>query len=242
MRDSCRIAAEVLQRVCEMVAPGVSTQQLDEAAAKFMAEAGAKSACYQYRIGNRTFPSHTCLSVNEEVVHGIGRPDRILQLGDSITVDVCVMYNGYIGDNARTVPVGPVAPEIQRLLKVTEDALYLGIEKAHAGNKVRDIAATVQDFVERNQMTVVREFVGHGVGRSMHEEPQVPNYRTNGTGKKLQPGMTIAIEPMVNLGRSDIEVLSDGWTAVTRDRSPSAHFEHTVLITTSGPEILTKVA
>lgn len=241
MRDSCRIAAEVLHRVCQMVAPGISTKQLDEAAAKFMAEAGAKSACYQYRIGNRTFPSHTCLSVNEEVVHGIGRPDRILQLGDSITVDVCVMYNGYIGDNARTVPVGPVAPDIQQLLKITEEALYLGIEKAHAGNKVRDIAATVQDFVEGNQMNVVREFVGHGVGRTMHEEPQVPNYRTSGTGKKLQPGMTIAIEPMVNLGRSDIEVLQDGWTAVTRDRSASAHFEHTVLITTSGPEILTKV-
>lgn len=241
MRDSCRIAAEVLQRTCELVAPGVSTLELDNAAARFMQEAGASSACYKYRIGNRTFPSHTCLSVNEEVVHGIGRPERILQPGDSVTVDICVIYNGFIGDNARTVPVGPVKPEVSRLLETTEKALYLAIEQAQPGNKVRDIAATIQDFIEGSNFSVVREFVGHGVGRSMHEEPQVPNYRTNGINKRLVPGMTIAIEPMVNMGRGDIEVLPDGWTAVTVDRLPSAHFEHTVLITKEGPEILTRV-
>lgn len=173
------------------------------------------------------------------MVHGIGTLKRVLREGDVIALDVVVAYEGFIGDNAATVPVGVVAPEVNRLLEVTEAALYEGISKANPGNRVGDISNAVQHYVESRNFSIVREFVGHGVGASMHEEPQIPNYGRKGSGARLKPGMTLAIEPMVNLGGAAVEVLPDGWTVVTADRQPSAHFEHTVLITTQEPEILT---
>lgn len=239
MREACRVAATVLARIKTFVAPGVNTYDLDQEAKRLIAELGGVSACHNYRVGKQTFPSYSCLSVNEEVVHGIGTLKRVLREGDVIALDVVVAYEGFIGDNAATVPVGVVAPEVNRLLEVTEAALYEGISKANPGNRVGDISNAVQHYVESRNFSIVREFVGHGVGASMHEEPQIPNYGRKGSGARLKPGMTLAIEPMVNLGGAAVEVLPDGWTVVTADRQPSAHFEHTVLITTQEPEILT---
>lgn len=239
MREACRVAAEVLDALKSSVQPGITTFELDQIAKNLIIEQGAVSACHNYTVGSRRFPSYSCLSVNEEVVHGIGSVDRTLRDGDVVALDVVVSYHGYIGDNACTVPVGMISPETQNLLRVTKEALQKGIAKAVPGKRVGDISSAVQRYVEANGYSVVREFVGHGVGASMHEEPQIPNFGRSGTGPKLRAGMTLAIEPMVNLGRSDVEVLGDGWTVVTRDRKPSAHFEHTVLITDGPPEILT---
>jgi methionyl aminopeptidase len=239
IREACRIAADVLDRVCALVVPGVNTYDLDQAARRFMAELGAESACYNYKVGGRRFPAFTCLSVNEEVVHGIGSLRRVLRAGDIIAVDIAVNYRGWIGDNARTVPLLPISPATQRLLDTTQDALRAGIAQARVGNRVGDIAHAIQSLVEGRGMSVVREFVGHGVGRTMHEPPQVPNFGKPRTLEKLKTGMCIAIEPMVNLGGHEIEYASDNWTAITCDRTPSAHFEHTVQITPQGPEILT---
>src|SRR5690606_17239821 len=191
------------------------------------------------KVGRRRYPGYTCISVNDEIIHGIGREDRVIKDGDVVTLDVSVYYNGFIGDNARTIAVGTVSPKVELLLQTTERALYLAIEKARVGNKVGDLSFAVQNFIESNGFSVVREFVGHGVGRTMHEEPQLPNYGAPGTGVPFKKGMTLAIEPMVNMGTADIRMLSDGWTAVTRDGLPSAHFEHTVLVTDGDPEILT---
>ena len=239
IREACQVAAEVLDRVCALVAPGVNTYDLDQAAKRFLAELGAESACYNYKIGSRRFPAFTCLSVNEEVVHGIGSMRRVLRPGDIISVDIAVRYKGWIGDTARTVALGPVSPDVQRLLDTTQAALRAAIAEARVGRRVGDIAHAVQSLVEGQGMNVVREFVGHGVGRTMHEAPQVPNFGKPNTLEKLKVGMCIAIEPMVNLGTADIEYADDHWTAITRDRRPSAHFEHTVYITSQGPEILT---
>lgn len=240
MRESCAIAATVLARLKEQVRPGITTKDLDELGRDLIAAYGAKSAPYGYRgSGTRPYPAYTCLSVNEEVVHGIGTLKRILRDGDIISVDVTVEYNGYIGDNAVTVPVGQVAPDVERLMKVTEQALVLGIAQAQVGNRIGDIAHAVQTYVESHGFGVVREMVGHGVGQSMHEEPQIPNFGRKGTLEKIKPGMTLAIEPMVNMGTFRVRTLSDGWTIVTSDGKPSAHFEHTVLTTDTGPEILT---
>jgi methionyl aminopeptidase len=239
IREACRVAADVLDRVCALVAPGVTTYDLDQAAKRFISEHGAESACYNYKIGSRRFPAFTCLSVNEEVVHGIGSMRRVLRPGDIISVDIAVRYKGWIGDNARTVPLLPVAPEVQRLLDTTQEALRVGIAEARPGRRVGDIAHAIQSLVESRGMNVVREFVGHGVGRTMHESPQVPNFGKANTLEKLKAGICIAIEPMVNLGTADIEYADDHWTAITRDRKPSAHFEHTVHITNQGAEILT---
>jgi len=239
IREACQVAAEVLDRVCALVAPGVNTYDLDQAAKRFISELGAESACYNYKIGSRRFPAFTCLSVNEEVVHGIGSMRRVLRPGDIISVDVAVRYKGWIGDTARTVALGPVSADVQRLLDTTQEALRAGIAEARLGRRVGDIAHAVQTLVESRGMNVVREFVGHGVGRTMHEPPQVPNFGKPNTLEKLKVGMCIAIEPMVNLGTADIEYADDHWTAITRDRRPSAHFEHTVHITAQGPEILT---
>jgi len=195
---------------------------------------GAKSAF----LGYRKYPCHTCISVNEEVVHGLAN-HRELRFGDIVSVDVGVNYKGFIGDNARTVPVGGCGVLAQRLLDVTEQSLQLGIAAAVPGNRVTDISRAIQNCVEGNGFSVVREFVGHGVGRTMHEEPQVPNFVDRGMDQKLKPGMTLAIEPMVNAGAADVKILKDGWTVVTRDGSISAHFEHTVLVTETEPEILT---
>jgi len=239
IREACQVAAEVLDRVCALVAPGVTTYDLDHAAKRFLSELGAESACYNYKVGSRRFPAYSCLSVNEEVVHGIGSMRRVLRPGDIISVDIAVRYHGWIGDTARTVALGPIAPETQRLLDTTQEALRAGIAEARLGHRVGDIAHAIQSLVEGRGMSVVREFVGHGVGRTMHEPPQVPNFGKPNTLEKLRPGMCIAIEPMVNLGGPDIEYGDDHWTAITRDRRPSAHFEHTVHITAQGPEILT---
>jgi methionyl aminopeptidase len=239
MRESCSIAASVLARLKEQVRPGITTYDLDQIGRELIASFGARSACHGYQLHSRRYPAYTCLSVNEEVVHGIGSLKRILRDGDIISLDVVVEYNGYIGDNARTVPVGTIAPRTAELLKITEEALFIGIKQAVAGNRIGDISHAIQTFVEAHGFSVVREMVGHGVGREMHEEPQIPNFGRRNSGEKIKPGMTLAIEPMVNLGRYDVRTLSDGWTIVTTDGSPSAHFEHTVLTTESAPEILT---
>lgn len=239
MRESCAIAATVLARLREQVRPGITTYDLDNIGRDLIAAFGARSACYGYKLRSHSYPAYTCLSVNEEVVHGIGSLKRILRDGDIISLDVVIEYNGYIGDNAMTVPVGAIAPRTAELLKITEEALAIGIRQAVTGNRIGDISHAVQTFVESHGFSVVREMVGHGVGRAMHEEPQIPNFGRRNSGEKIKPGMTLAIEPMVNLGRYDVRTLSDHWTVVTTDGSPSAHFEHTVLTTESGPEILT---
>jgi len=239
MRESCAIAALVLKQLKALVRPGITTYDLDQAARDFIAQQGARSACYGYHIGNRRFPAYTCLSVNEEVVHGIGSLKRVLHDGDVVSLDVVIEYNGYIGDNATTVPLGSVSPKVAELLKVSEEALYLGIKEAVVGNRIGAISHAIQTYVEAHDFGVVRDLVGHGVGVSMHEDPQIPNFGRKNSGDKIKPGMTLAIEPMVNLGTYRTKTLSDGWTIVTADNSPSAHFEHTVLTTENGPEILT---
>lgn len=235
MRAAGAAAAEVLQRAAAVVRAGVTTLEVDEAAAQFMSEAGCVSAF----LGYRGFPGRICISLNEEVVHGIGRADRVIQNGDLVKIDVGVVKDGWIGDNAVTVPVGPVSPDRHQLLRVTEESLYVAISHAVPGGPLRTLCASVDRYVRRFGFAVVRQFVGHGVGRKMHEKPEVPNYDTGRIRTRLEPGMVLAIEPMVNLGTGEVEVLSDRWTAVTRDRKPSSHFEHTVLITEDGPEILT---
>jgi len=239
MRESCAIAATVLSQLKEQVRPGITTYDLDQIGRDLIAGFGARSACYGYQLHSRRYPAYTCLSVNEEVVHGIGSLKRILRDGDIISLDVVIEYNGYVGDNATTVPVGAIAPRTAELLQVTAEALALGIKQAQVGNRIGDISHAVQAFVESHGFGVVREMVGHGVGREMHEEPQIPNFGRKNSGEKIKPGMTLAIEPMVNLGTYRVKTLSDGWTVVTTDGQPSAHFEHTVLTTDSGPEILT---
>lgn len=234
MRPACVLAQTVLEETCEFIQPGVTTRQIDEFAAERIRSYGAKSAF----LGYRKYPCHLCLSVNDQVVHGLAT-DQKLKFGDIISLDVGVVYNGFIGDTARTVAVGGCSVEAQRLMDVTEQSLYLGIAKAVAGNRVVDISRAVQRYVESNGYSVVREFVGHGVGRSMHEEPQVPNFDDGKKSPRLVAGMTIAIEPMVNAGSADVRILNDGWTVVTKDGQLSAHFEHTVLVTDSEPEILT---
>jgi methionyl aminopeptidase len=239
MREACAVAATVLSRLKEQVRPGITTYDLDQIGRDLIASFGARSACHGYQLHSRRYPAFTCLSVNEEIVHGIGSLKRILRDGDIISLDVVVEFNGYIGDNALTVPVGAIAPRTAELLKVTAEALQLGITQATVGNRIGDISHTVQTFVESHGFSVVREMVGHGVGRAMHEEPQIPNFGRRNSGEKIKAGMTLAIEPMVNLGGHAVRTLSDGWTIVTTDGQPSAHFEHTVLTTDSGPEILT---
>jgi methionyl aminopeptidase len=234
MRRAGLVASTVLDEIAAEIRPGLTTRQIDQIGANLIKKHGARSAF----LGYRKYPCHLCISVNEQVVHGLANERRV-QFGDIISLDVGIIYNGFIGDTARTVAVGGCDVLSQRLLDVTERALYEGIEQAVVGNRVSDISRAIQTYVEGNGFSNVREFVGHGVGRSMHEDPQVPNYVDGKTSPKLRPGMTLAIEPMVNAGRSEVEILSDGWTVVTKDGKPSAHFEHTVLITDSEPEILT---
>jgi methionyl aminopeptidase len=242
MRDACRIAAQVLQYMKNLAGPGISTWDLDQEARKKMLSLGATSACYGYRINQRTpsYPAYTCISVNEEVIHGIASMKRVLLDGDLVSLDVVVSYEGMIGDNATTVAIGEVGPEKRKLLETTRECLDRAIAAAINGGRVGDISSAMQTCAEAAGFNVVRDFVGHGVGYSMHEDPQVPCFGRRGTGDRLRPGMTLAIEPMVTAGSPSVEVLSDGWTAVTRDRRPAAHFEHTVLITEDGPEVLTR--
>jgi methionyl aminopeptidase len=234
MRPACAVAGRVLDEICAFIKPGLTTRQVDEFAGKCIKSHGGKSAF----LGYRKYPCQTCISVNDEVVHGLAG-GRELRFGDIVSVDVGVIYKGFVGDTARTVAVGGCGVLAQRLMDVTERALHEGIAAAVPGNRVTDISRAVQNYVEGNGFSVVREFVGHGVGRSMHEEPQVPNFVDPNSNQKLRPGMTLAIEPMVNAGRPAVKILKDGWTVVTQDGSLSAHFEHTVLITESEPEILT---
>lgn len=234
MRPACAVASAVLNEVAAFIQPGVTTRQVDEFAAGRIKHHGAKSAF----LGYRKYPCQICISVNDQVVHGLAN-DRQLRFGDIVSLDVGVIYGGYIGDTARTVAVGGCGVAAQRLMDVTERALYEAIAQAVPGNRVTDISRTIQNYVEGNGYSVVREFVGHGVGRTMHEEPQVPNFVDPKSNQKLRPGMTLAIEPMVNAGQPGVKILNDGWTVVTQDGSLSAHFEHTVLITESEPEILT---
>ena len=234
MRVAGAIAATILQALAKAVVPGRTTRELDQLAAELMREHDCKSAFYNYR----GFPGQTCLSINEEVVHGIGGPRRI-QPGDIVKIDVGIIKNGFIGDNATTVPAGDIPLATKWLLAVTEQSLYEAISHARSGARLADLCGSVEAYVAPRGFTVVREFVGHGVGRKLHEEPQVPNYRPPGKSPILMPGMTLAIEPMINAGVPHVRILSDGWTVITEDRKPSAHFEHTVLITHGDPELLT---
>jgi methionyl aminopeptidase len=238
MRQACRTASEVLDRVSDLVRPGISTKEIDEAAAAFMHEARVNSAFLGYRLGHRVFPGYICISLNDEVVHGIASQRRI-QYGDIVKLDIGVIEDGWVGDTAATVAVGMVDERVDLLMRVTENALERAIRIAHEGTRLGDICAEIEDEARRNRFSVVREFVGHGVGRKLHEEPQIPNYGKRGSGPRLKAGMTLAIEPMVNLGTAAVRLLDDGWTVVTADGLPSAHFEHTVLITKDEPEILT---
>src|SRR4051812_10620196 len=234
MRPACVVAQKVLNEVAEFIQPGMTTRQIDQFGAARIKHHGAKSAF----LGYRKYPCYICISVNEQIVHGLAGERRV-EFGDIVSLDVGVVYNGFIGDTARTVPVGGCSVEAQRLMDVTERALHEGIAQAIPGKRVADISRAIQKYVEHNGFSVVREFVGHGVGRTVHEEPQVPNFVDGKSSPKLRPGMTIAIEPMVNAGLPAVKILKDGWTVVTQDGSLSAHFEHTVLITESEPEILT---
>lgn len=243
MRVVCHAAAEILSTVAALVQPGRTTKELDDAAAEMIKKRGGESPFYGYK-GQRSavipvYPGHICVSVNEEVVHGIPSAKRKIQYGDIVSLDVGIILDGFVGDNATTVAVGVVEARVQQLLRTTEQALHAGIAAARAGNRVGDISHAVQTTVEARGFSVVREFVGHGVGRKMHEEPQIPNYGRPGDGPKLKPGMTLAIEPMINAGTSDVVMLGDGWTVVSADGAPSAHFEHTVLVTDGDAEILT---
>ena len=227
---------EVLNELRAMVAPGVSTQELDRVAEKRASERGARPAFKGYR----GYPASLCASVNEEVVHGIPSASRKLREGDIVSLDFGVELDGYFADSAVTVPVGKIKPELDTLMRVTRESLDRAIAQARAGNRLSDVGAAVQDWVERHGFSVVREFVGHGIGTKMHEEPSVLNYGEPGHGPRLQEGMVLAIEPMVNLGGANVRVLADGWTAVASDGKPSAHYEHTVAVTANGPWILTR--
>jgi len=234
IRRACAIARDILLKTAEQVKQGTTTKEVDRFAA---AEIKARN-CTSAFLGYRNFPGNICISINEEIVHGIGGP-RVIQDGDVVKVDIGVSYEGWIGDNALTVPVGDVAAETMRLLAATEESLHVAISHARDGEMLGTLCASVEEHVLQYGFTVVREFVGHGVGRKLHEEPQVPNFGKRGERPRLKAGMTLAIEPMVNLGTAKTRILSDKWTAITQDRKPSAHYEHVVLITTGEPEILT---
>jgi len=236
MRRAGEVTRDVLQLVRGLVKPGVTTFDLEKAAVARLAELGVKAAFKGYH----GYPCALCTSVNSEVVHGIPSQKRVLKEGDIVSVDVGVVVDGYFGDSAITVPVGAVDADVARLLAVTEKSLHAGIAVVRPGATLGDVGAAVQDVVEAEGFSVVRDFVGHGIGVHMHEDPQVPNFGERGRGMKLKVGMVIAIEPMVNAGKPEVEVLGDGWTAVAKDGSMSAHFEHTVAVTATGARVLTE--
>ena len=235
MRVSGQMAAEVLDAVARKVGPGVTTGELNVFAAELIDGLGGRSAF----LGYRGYPGHICVSVNDEVVHGIPGPRRI-QIGDVVSLDVGVVYEGFVGDTATTVMVGVNDPEVIRLVNTGQKALDVAITKAVAGTRLSDVSHAIEAVATDAGYSVVRDFVGHGVGRSMHEDPQIPNYGVPGKGPKLKPGMTLALEPMINMGVFEVEVMADGWTVLTRDRLPSVHFEHSVAVREEGPaEVLT---
>jgi len=236
MRRSNRIVAEILEEIKPVAKPGVATRELNERAEELLTRRNARSAFKGYN----GYPAALCTSVNEEVVHGIPS-DRVLREGDILSLDFGAIYEDYYGDAAITLAIGRISAEAERLMRVTEEALYLAIDQARPGNRLQDISAAIQGHVESHGFSVVRDFVGHGIGQHLHEKPQVPNFGEAGRGIRLKPGMTLAIEPMINAGGHEVMVLQDGWTAVTRDRSLSAHFEHSVAVTENGPYILSKL-
>ena len=237
MREANQIVAETHAFLSENIKPGISTAEIDKLADEFIRGKGAVPSFKGYQ----GFPASVCISINEEVVHGIPNDHRYLENGDIVSIDIGTFYEGFNGDAARTHAVGDISENASKLLKVTEESLLKGIEKAVIGNRLFDISHAVQEFVEKNGFSVVRDYVGHGIGRDMHEDPQIPNFGPAGKGPKLKKGMTLAIEPMVNIGSYEVETLEDDWTVVTKDRSLSAHFEHTIAITKNGVEILSKL-
>lgn len=234
--ESCKIVAEVLEGLKSFIKEGITTADIEDYVERHIYKRNAKPAFKGYR----GYPSSVCTSINDQVVHGIPSKNVRLKGGDIISIDLGVLFEGFYGDAAITLSVGEVSEITEKLIKVTEEALYVGIEKAIVGNRVSDISSSIQQHVEKHGFSVVRAFVGHGIGRFLHEDPQIPNFGKPGQGMRLKEGMTIAIEPMVNIGSPDVVILDDGWTAVTLDGSLSAHFEHTIVITKNGPQILTK--
>ncbi|MFQ5665138.1 MAG: type I methionyl aminopeptidase [Candidatus Binatia bacterium] len=241
MRTANVIVAEVLAELCRRVRPGVSTAELDRVAEQMTRQRRATPAFKGYEVAGRVFPCSVCVSINEEVVHGIPSARRVLHEADIVGLDFGVCYEGFYGDAAVTVAVGHADPEAERLMQATREALWAGIEQVRAGNRLGDVSAAIQGRVEREGFSVVRDFVGHGIGRRLHEEPQVPNYGQPDRGVRLCEGMVLAIEPMVNAGGPDVRVKQDGWTAVTQDGSRSAHFEHSVAVTSNGPYVLSRL-
>jgi methionyl aminopeptidase len=236
MAESCRIVAEVLEGIKENVSPGIATKEIDAYAESFILSKGAKPAFKGYR----GYPASVCASINEQVVHGIPSLTKLRE-GDIISLDIGVYYKGFYGDAAVTLPIGKISERAEKLLTVTKKALQAGIENAVIGKRLSDISSAIQTRAESEGFSVVRNFVGHGIGRELHEEPQIPNFGKPGEGPELMEGMTLAIEPMVNAGGWEVIILKDGWTAVTKDKGLSAHFEHTVAITKDGQNVLTKL-
>lgn len=237
MKVASRIVAEILLELREVVRDGITTGEIDRLAEEKTLKNKARPAFKGYR----GFPASICVSINQEVVHGIPSTKRVIKNGDVVGLDFGVVYDGFFGDSAVTVPVGEIPPEVQNLLRVTEQSLYKAIEAAVPGNFLSDISAAVQALADEHHFGIVREFCGHGIGRALHEDPPVLNYVQVGKGPKVKPGLVIAIEPMINLGSEKVKILEDGWTVVTLDGKPSAHFEHTIAVTPEGPEILTRV-
>lgn len=237
MKVAGRIVGEILAKLSEIIKPGITTKEIDSFSEKYIRSLKMKPAF----LGYNGFPATACVSVNDEVVHGIPNASRVLKEGDIVSVDMGVIYEGYYGDAAKTYAVGNISDTAEKLLKITELSLQKGIERILPGNRLGDISYAVQNTAESAGFSVVRDFVGHGIGRKMHEEPQIPNFGKANTGVKLLPGMVLAVEPMINIGGYEVGILDDGWTVVTRDGSLSAHFEHTIAITEDGHEILTKV-
>ena len=237
MKEACVISAGALKAAGAAVEPGVSTAEINKVAHDYIVKHGAKPSF----LGYNGFPAAACISINDEVIHGIPNKKRIIRAGDIVSIDVGATLNGYVGDNAATFAAGDISPEAQRLCDVTRESLYEGIRAAVAGGRLGDIGSTIQRYCEERGFSVVREFTGHGVGKQLHEDPSVPNFGTPGRGVRLLPGMTLAIEPMINAGGAGIRQLPDGWTIKTRDGSLSAHFEHTIAITSNGPVIMTQI-
>lgn len=237
MKEACRISAGALQTAGKAVEPGVTTAEIDRLAEEYIRSQGGEPNFKNYE----GYPATACISINNEVIHGIPSSKRKLRAGDIVSIDLGAKFDGYHGDNAATFACGDISPEAKRLMDATRESLYEGIKAARAGGRIGDIGHAVQAYVEARGYTVVRQFVGHGVGTHLHEAPEVPNFGTPGRGVRLIPGMTIAIEPMVNAGGAGVEVQPDGWTVLTKDGSLSAHFEHTVAITADGPKIMTLI-
>jgi len=238
IRESCRIVAGVLSHIEKFIKPGITTLELDTIVEDYIMSKDAIPAFKGYTVNNNAFPASACISINEEIVHGIPGPRKLIE-GDIVSVDVGVKKNGYYGDGAKTFPVGNISDGKRKLLQITEESLYKGLENASDGKFVNDVSLAVQQHVQSNGFSVVRELVGHGIGKKLHEEPPIPNYYYSGNRYRFKAGMTVAIEPMVNYGTYKVRVLDDKWTYVTQDGEPSAHFEHSILITKDKPEILT---